>query len=56
MPIILVAIGTVWVGQGSGLLKGTSFMVGDPRWSVAGGAAIAVAIALMAAARRGASS
>jgi len=32
----LIAIGLAWVGQGSGLLSGSSFMVGDPRWAVAG--------------------
>jgi hypothetical protein len=32
----LVAIGLGWIGQGSGLLQGSSFMVGDPRWAVAG--------------------
>jgi hypothetical protein len=32
----LVAIGLAWIGQGSGLLRGSSFMVGDPRWAVAG--------------------
>jgi len=32
----LAAIGLGWIGQGSGLLQGSSFMVGDPRWAVAG--------------------
>jgi hypothetical protein len=32
----LVATGFVWVGQGLGLLRGSSFMVDDPRWAVAG--------------------
>ena len=32
----LVAVGLAWIGQGSGLLRGSSFMVGDPRWAVAG--------------------
>jgi hypothetical protein len=30
------AIGLVWIGQGIGLLHGSSFMVGDPRWAIAG--------------------
>jgi type VI protein secretion system component VasK len=33
----LAAIGLVWIGQGLGLLQGSSFMVGDPRWAIAGG-------------------
>ncbi len=32
----LAAIGLVWIGQGTGLLQGSSFMVGDARWAVAG--------------------
>ena len=32
----LTATGVVWIGQGIGLLQGSSFMVGDPRWAVAG--------------------
>lgn len=31
--IILVALGLVWIGQGTGVLKGTGFMVGDMRWA-----------------------
>ena len=31
LAIILVAIGLVWIGQGTGLLKSSSFMVGDGR-------------------------
>jgi hypothetical protein len=46
LAIILVAMGLVWVGQGTGVLKGTSFMVGDPFWAwlglgcVSGGAVV----------------
>ena len=29
---ICIAAGLVWIGQGSGVLKGSSFMVGDPIW------------------------
>jgi hypothetical protein len=32
----LAVVGFVWIGQGVGLLRGSSFMVGDPRWAVAG--------------------
>ena len=34
LAFILVALGLVWIGQGTGLLKGTGFMVGDTRWAV----------------------
>jgi len=36
LPIVLVAVGLVWIGQGLGLLRGSSFMVDDPRWAAAG--------------------
>ena len=32
----LVVVGLIWIGQGSGLLTGSSFMVGDARWAVTG--------------------
>ena len=32
----LTATGLVWIGPGIGLLQGSSFMVGDPRWALAG--------------------
>jgi hypothetical protein len=40
LAIILIAIGLVWVGQGTGLLKGSGFMVGDPKWAAIGVAAV----------------
>lgn len=33
---LLVAVGLVWIGQGLGLLRGSSFMVDDPFWAAAG--------------------
>ncbi len=46
LSIILIALGLVWVGQGTGLLAGRSFMVGDPRWTLIGAACLVVGIAL----------
>jgi hypothetical protein len=46
LAIILVAIGLVWIGQGTGVLKGTGFMVGDMKWAVIGAAAAVAGIAL----------
>ena len=34
----LAAIGLVWIGQGVGFLRGSSFMVNDPRWAAVGAA------------------
>ncbi|HET7704333.1 MAG TPA: hypothetical protein VFK35_13110 [Candidatus Limnocylindrales bacterium] len=48
LSIVLVALGLVWVGQGTGLLQGGSFMVGDPRWTVIGAACTAVGLVVAA--------
>ena len=48
--IALALVGAVWVGQGLGLLRGSSFMVDDIRWAVAGVGAIAVGLALLVSA------
>ena len=45
--VIIIATGLVWIGQGSGLLRGSSFMVGDPLWVVLGLLAIAVGIGFL---------
>jgi hypothetical protein len=49
---LLVLVGAVWIGQGLGLLRGSSFMVDDIRWAIAGVAAVLVGIALVVSARR----
>lgn len=36
VAIGLAIVGVVWIGQGFGLIRGSSFMVDDPRWAVAG--------------------
>jgi hypothetical protein len=50
LPIVLVAVGLVWIGQGVGMLRGNSFMVDDLRWAAAG--VVAVGVGLGLAARR----
>lgn len=32
----LVFVGLIWIGQGLGLLRGSSFMVDEPFWVIAG--------------------
>jgi hypothetical protein len=49
---LLVAVGLVWIGQGLGLLRGSSFMVGDLRWAAAGLVAVVVGAALAISVRR----
>lgn len=36
LAVALVAVGLVWIGQGLGVLRGSSFMIGDPTWAVIG--------------------
>ena len=45
--VLCVAVGLVWIGQGTGVLRGLSFMVDDVRWAFAG-AALAVVGAVVA--------
>ena len=45
--VLCVAVGLVWIGQGTGVLRGSSFMVDDVRWAFAG-AALAVVGAVVA--------
>jgi hypothetical protein len=46
VAIGLAAVGLVWIGQGLGLIRGSSFMVDDPRWAVAGLALLAGGVLL----------
>jgi hypothetical protein len=46
IAVILLATGLVWIGQGTGLLKGRSFMVGDPLWTLIGAACVVGGLAL----------
>ena len=45
---VLLLVGLVWIGQGSGLLQGSSFMVGDPLWALARAALVVAAVVLAA--------
>ena len=49
---VLIAVGAVWIGQGLGLLRGSSFMVDDIRWAAAGAVFAVVGGALVWRARR----
>jgi integral membrane sensor domain MASE1 len=44
---VLVLVGAIWVGQGTGLLRGSSPMVDEPLWAIAG-TVLVVAAALVA--------
>lgn len=40
----LAVTGLVWIGQGLGLLRGSSFMVDDVRWAIAGVAFVGASV------------
>jgi hypothetical protein len=42
LAIILIGAGLVWIGQGTGLLQSSSFMVGDMRWAAIGAGCVVV--------------
>lgn len=42
--VSMVLVGAIWIGQGLGLLRGSSFMVDDTRWAVTGLVAAAFGI------------
>jgi hypothetical protein len=44
----IVLVGAIWIGQGLGLLRGSSFMVDDMRWAVTGLVAVAFGLVLAA--------
>lgn len=46
LAVGMAAVGLVWIGQGTGILQGSSFMVGDPRWAIAGTVVLAGGILL----------
>jgi hypothetical protein len=52
LALALVAVGLVWIGQGLGVLRGSSFMVDDARWAILGAVAIVVGAAIALSARR----
>ena len=33
---VLVLVGIVWIGQGTGIIRGSGFMIDDMRWAFAG--------------------
>jgi hypothetical protein len=43
---VLVIVGAVWVGQGLGVVRGSSFMDGDARWALFGAIVAAVGIVI----------
>ena len=53
---VLILLGLVWIGQGSGLIRGSSFMTDDMRWALIGAVIVGVGIVVGWTALRGRSS
>lgn len=49
---LLIVSGSIFVGQGLGILQGSSFMVGDITWSWIGAGLIVIGIAIVVLVRR----
>ena len=45
--VCLVVLGLVWIGQGLGLLRSSSFMTDDPFWAAVGAMFVAAGTALV---------
>ena len=52
LAMALVAVGLVWIGQGLGFLRGSSFMVDDARWAIVGAVAVVVGTVVALSVRR----
>ena len=48
----LVVLGLIWMGQGLGLLRGSSFMVDEPFWAALGAACVVTGLILALSAWR----
>ena len=49
---LLALVGLVWIGQGLGILRGSSFMVDDIRWAIAGVVMVAAGLTIVIFGRR----
>ncbi len=46
LAVILIALGLVWIGQGTAIIAGTGPMTGQPFWAWVGAACLAVGVVL----------
>lgn len=44
IAVLLIALGLVWIAQGSGIIRGSGFMTDDVRWAIAGAVLAAVGV------------
>ena len=45
--VCLVVLGLVWIGQGLGLLRSSSFMTDDPFWAAVGAMFVAAGVVFL---------
>jgi hypothetical protein len=50
---VLILLGLVWIGQGSGVIRGSGFMTDDVRWALIGAVLVALGIVVAWTAFRG---
>ncbi len=48
----LVVLGLIWMGQGLGLLRGSSFMIDEPFWAALGAVCVVAGVLLALSAWR----
>jgi hypothetical protein len=41
---VLILVGLVWIGQGTGIIAGSGFMTNDLKWAVIGAVLLAIGI------------
>jgi len=46
LAIVLVAAGLVWVGQGTGVIRSSSFMTDDMRWALIGAGCVVAGLVI----------
>jgi hypothetical protein len=46
LAIVLVAAGLVWIGQGTGVIRSSSFMTDDMRWALIGAGCVVAGLVL----------
>ena len=45
---VLILVGLVWIGQGTGIIRGSGFMTDDIKWAVVGAVLLAVGVVVAA--------
>ena len=49
---VLILVGLVWIGQGTGIIRGSGFMTDDIKWAVVGAVLLVIGIVVAVTAVR----